>query len=143
MRPLDTPDSGLKLILIDDHDRARDALARRLRSDARITLVGATPSLDQALELVESHAPHVALVDTRRQDSQGLQVISALGALPEPARPLIVVYTSFYDAGDWRRSQLAGAREWLLKQIDVDVLFSRLSDAVKRELPESRWGGLG
>ena len=136
------PAPRLKLVLVDDHDRARDALVRRLSTDTRITVVGATASLDPALDLARGHAPHVALVDTRRQDEQGLQVVSALAALPEAARPLVVVYTSFFDAGDWRRLHLAGAREWLLKQIDVDVLYARLSEAVKRELPACRWDGV-
>jgi two-component system, NarL family, response regulator DesR len=136
------PATRLKLVLVDDHDGARDALVRRLSTDTRITVVGATASLDPALALARDHAPHVALVDTRRQDEQGVQVVSALAALPEAARPLVVVYTSFFDANDWRRLHLAGAREWLLKQIDVDVLYARLAEAVKRELPGSRWDGV-
>jgi DNA-binding NarL/FixJ family response regulator len=81
----------------------------------------------------------VALVDTRRQDEAGLAVISALASLPEATRPLVVVHTSFFDAEDWRRSRAAGAHEWLLKQIDVGVLFDRLWAAVQQQLPPCRW----
>ena len=131
--------SSLKLVLVDDHERARDALARRLSVDRRIDVVGATSDLSEALRVIELHVPHVALVDTRRQDEAGLAVITALAALPEAARPLVVVHTSFFDAEEWRRSRDAGAHEWLLKQIDVDVLFDRLSSAVLEQLPPSRW----
>jgi DNA-binding NarL/FixJ family response regulator len=78
-------------------------------------------------------------VDTRRQDEAGLAVITSLTSLPEAARPLVVVHTSFFDAEDWRRSRAAGAHEWLLKQIDVDVLFERLWAAVQDHLPPRRW----
>jgi len=128
-------------MLVDDHDRARDALARRLAADQRITVVGATAVLTVALTVVGEHAPHAALIDTRRQDSRGAEVIAALAATPEKTRPLVVAYTSFFDAGEWRRLQEAGAREWLLKEIDVDVLYTRLLDAVRRELPGWRWHG--
>jgi len=131
--------SSLKLLLVDDHDGAREALARRLGVDARIEVVGATSELCEALRLIDAHAPHVALIDTRRRDEAGLAIIAALASLPEMVRPLVVVHTSFFDAEDWRRSRAAGAHEWLLKQIDVAVLFDRLSSAVREQLPSPRW----
>jgi len=134
-----THPASLKLVLIDDHDAARDALVRRLNADRRIAVVGATPHLPEARRLVVEHEPHVALVDTRRRDDAGLDVITMLVALAERARPIVVVHTSFFDAEDWHRSRAAGAHEWLLKQIDVDVLFDRLWLAVREHLPPSRW----
>lgn len=135
------PGPGLRVMLVDDHDRAREALARRLAADRRITVVGATASLDDARALVDAHAPHAALIDTRRQDGQGAEVISALATAPAANRPLVVAYTSYFDASEWRRLQAAGAQEWLLKEIDIEVLFNRLRDAVHRELPSWRWDG--
>jgi DNA-binding NarL/FixJ family response regulator len=130
---------SLRLVVVDDHDRARDALVRRLEADGRIQVVGATASPDDALRLVRDHAPHAVLVDTRREDGHGLAVVSALTAEPEALRPLVVVYNAFFDADGWRMAQLAGAALWLLKTIDVDALFRELSDAVVRELPHWRW----
>lgn len=127
------------MILVDDHERAREALARRLSADGRLAVVGATALLDEALLFVEKLRPQVVLVDTRRRDDCGAEIISALVALPEQVRPLVVVHTSFFDPQEWRRSQRAGAFDWVLKQIDVDALYERLSAAVQRELPASRW----
>ncbi len=129
----------LTVVLVDDHDCAREALVRRLGAEPRIRVVGATADPLEAGRVVRDQAPHVALVDTRRHDDAGLDVIAALAALPPASRPVVVVHTSFFDAEAWRRSRCAGASEWLLKQIDVDVLFERLSCAVRQHLPPSRW----
>jgi DNA-binding NarL/FixJ family response regulator len=125
---------SLKLVLIDDHDGAREALVRRLGADSRIEVVGATPDPSEGRRLVEEHRPDAALVDTRRKDEAGAAVISALASLPEEARPLVVVHTSFFDAEDWRLWRAAGAQDWLLKQIDVNVLFERLTAALREHL---------
>ncbi len=130
---------SLKLVVVDDHDRAREALVRRLHADGRIHVVGATASRDDALRLVRDHAPHAVLIDTRREDGGGLDVVSALAAEPEALRPLVVVHNAFFDAEMWGAARLAGADEWLLKNIDVDALFAKLSAAVVRELPRWRW----
>ena len=132
-------DQALKLVLIDDHDCAREALVQRLDADARIAVVGATPDPGEGRRLVEELRPDAALIDARRRDDGGAAAISALASLPEEARPLVVVHTSFFDADDWRRWPDAGAQEWLLKQIDINVLFERLSAALRDHL--RRLGG--
>ena len=128
------PDNTLKLVLIDDHDCAREALVQRLDADARIAVVGATPDPDEGRRMVEQLHPDAALIDARRRDDNGIAAISALAGLPEEARPLVVVHTSFFDVDDWRRWRDAGAHEWLLKQIDINVLFERLSAALREHL---------
>lgn len=129
------PDHALKLVLIDDHDCAREALVQRLDADERIAVVGATPDPREGRRMVEELHPDAALIDARRRDDAGTAAISALASLPDAARPLVVVHTSFFDADDWRRWRDAGAQEWLLKQIDVNVLFERLSAALREHLP--------
>src|SRR5512143_231032 len=129
------PDHALKLVLIDDHDCAREALVQRLDADERIAVVGATPDPREGRRMVEELHPDAALIDARRRDDGGTAAISALASLPEEVRPLVVVHTSFFDADDWRRWRDAGAHEWLLKQIDVNVLFERLSAALREHLP--------
>jgi DNA-binding NarL/FixJ family response regulator len=127
-------DSALKLVLVDDHDAAREALVRRLDADARIVVVGATADPAEGRRIVEDLRPHVALIDARRRDDCGAAAIKALTSLPEDSRPLVVVHTSFFDADDWCRWRDAGAHEWLLKQIDVNLLFDRLTAALRAHL---------
>jgi DNA-binding NarL/FixJ family response regulator len=129
----------LRLLVVDDHHVAREALVRRLETDERIHIVGATASSTDADRLVRDHAPHAALVDTRREDALGLQVVASLAAAPEASRPIVFLHTAFFDAEAWAAARQAGATEWILKTIDVDALFDDVSAAVMRALPRWRW----
>ncbi len=135
--------SVLEILLVDDHDFAREALARSIRRDPRLVLVGHTSQVQEARALVEQAAPHAALIDTRRSDGAGFDVIAALASVTPDRRPLVVVHTAFFDADGWRRAREAGADEWILKQIELDSLVARLVAAVRRVLPEHRWPRLG
>ncbi|HYM14681.1 MAG TPA: response regulator [Dehalococcoidia bacterium] len=142
MRSLDASPRALRLVVVDDHETARAALVRRLSTDPRIAVVADTSSLDAAVRAAAAAAPHAALIDTRRDDDGGIAIVSALAALPDDVRPAIVVYTAYFDGTVWRRSQLAGACDCLLKQIAVTELFDRLSATVRRALPDWRHGDL-
>lgn len=129
----------LKLLLLDDHAAARTALERRLAERPHVALVASTDALPKALQAIDEHEPHAALVDTRRQDGQGLFVLAELAQLPALKRPLIAVHTAFLDGEEWLRARHAGAHVNILKQMSVDALIERLHDAVRRELPPERW----
>lgn len=133
----------LKVILIDDHDSARAALEKRLLEDGRVDVVASTAALPDALAAVDAERPHVALVDLRRRDGEGLYVIAQLAHLPDDRRPFVAVHTAFLDAEEWQRARQAGADDSILKQIGVNALLERLSASVRRRLPPERWPASG
>lgn len=136
---LDQPASArLKVILIDDHDSARAALEKRLGEDGRVDVVGSTDALDAALATVAAERPHVALVDLRRRDGEGLHVIAQLAQLPPERRPFVVVHTAFLDAEEWQSARQAGADDSILKQIGIEGLIARLVSGVRTRLPAER-----
>jgi DNA-binding NarL/FixJ family response regulator len=129
----------LRLLLVDDHERARQALVRRLAAEPLVRVVGHTADVAEAHVLIASHEPHVALIDPRRRDGRGLDAIAAVAGTSHPARPLVAVHASYYDSEEWLRAKSAGAHEWVLKQFDVHALIVRLTDAIRRNLPPERW----
>lgn len=132
----------LKVILIDDHDSARAALEKRLAEDGRVDVAGSTAALDVALAAVAAERPHVALVDLRRRDGEGLYVIAQLAQLPRDRRPFVAVHTAFLDAEEWQRARAAGADDSILKQIGVEALITRLVSGIRAKLPPDRWPAL-
>jgi len=128
----------LRVILIDDHDSARAALEKRLTEDGRVDVVGSTASLEDALAVVGEENPHVALVDFRRRDGEGLYVIAQLTQLPRERRPFVAVHTAFLDAEEWQRARQAGADDSILKQIGVETLIARLLAGIRAKLPPER-----
>ena len=122
----------LRLLLLDDHVAARQALVRRLVGEPRLLVTGATAVVAEAAALAGRHGPHVILIDPRRQDGGGIAAIAVLAAVELPAPPLIAAHASYYDAEQWVRAQAACAHDWILKQFDVDALLHRLEWGLER-----------
>jgi DNA-binding NarL/FixJ family response regulator len=53
----------IRVILVDDHDMVRSALARVLSADSGFTVVGEAAKADQAWELYLKHRPEVVVCD--------------------------------------------------------------------------------
>lgn len=134
-----SPDPRLRILVVDDHQRARHALARRLNDHPRALLVGHTDDVLEAHELVASHRPHVALVDPNRTDGLGKQVLSSLAALVPARRPLIVLHVAYFNPELWQAARAAGADDVVLKRIGGDALVDALFSAVRHALPRERW----
>jgi DNA-binding NarL/FixJ family response regulator len=132
-------DAKLKLVLIDDHDGARKALVRRLDGHEQLVVSGHTADPDEALTLVQTSLPHIALVDPVRSDDRGNQIISSFKELPALQQPLVFVHLAFFDAGVWERARAAGADDIVLKLIEVDALAARLITRAVELLPSERW----
>lgn len=132
-------DPRLRLVLVDDHEQARAALVKRLHAHPQVLVAGHTADPLEVHELVQGERPHVALVDTVREDRQGARIISSLAALPQALRPVVIVHLSYYQPEHWAEAREAGADDLILKQIGVQALFQRLLLATQRVLPPERW----
>ena len=64
----------IRTVLADDHPIFRDGLVRTLEESGAFTVLGAAGSADEAVALVEAHAPDLALarhLDARRRHGSG------------------------------------------------------------------------
>ena len=66
------------MVVADDHPFFRDGVTRGLLTSGLITVVGEAGTGREALELIESERPDVALVDYQMPDLDGLQVVHAV-----------------------------------------------------------------
>jgi DNA-binding NarL/FixJ family response regulator len=122
----------LRLILLDDHVAARQALVRRLAAEPRLVVAGATADVAEAAALAEAHDPHAILIDPRRQDGGGIAAIASLAAVRVAHPPLIAAHAAYYDAEQWIQAKAAGAHDWILNQFDVEALLHRLVSGLER-----------
>lgn len=63
----------IKLLLVDDHDLVRTAIARMLRDISDLNVIGEANSGEQAYTMVRELAPHVVLMDIRMPGIGGLE----------------------------------------------------------------------
>ena len=115
----------VRLLLVDDHDDARTTLVQRLRRDARLQLVGAASTLEEAARLLPDARPDIVLLDIHGHDGRGVEACRALRQLTDAP---VVVFTSYVTPALWRAAKEAGAADYLFKHVDTD----RLSKAIVR-----------
>jgi len=77
-RRVRTSDKKVTAVVADDHPFFRDGVTRGLLNSGLITVVGEAGTGREALVLIESLHPDVALVDYQMPDLDGLDVVHAV-----------------------------------------------------------------
>ena len=104
----------IRLVVVDDHPVVRDGIAGMLESDERVEVVGEAADGVEALAQVHRLDPDVVLMDLRMPGGDGVPAIRALRA-GSPARPRILVLTTYDTDADIHAAIDAGADGYLLK----------------------------
>lgn len=113
----------IKLVVIDDHTLFRNGLYELL-TRRNLDVVGMSGNATEAIELVTSTNPDIALLDLRMGEVGGLEVLQGL-RLKHPDQKVIILTTSIEEA-DVLSALRLGADGYLLKDMDPDELVKRL-----------------
>lgn len=116
----------IRVVLADDHPAVRAGIRLYLERDPGIAVVAEASDGEQALNLIETHRPDVAVLDMQMPVLSGLDVTRRLQEAQSPVRVLIV---TAYDEDPLVFAALrAGAKGYLLKTASPDAL----AQAVRR-----------
>lgn len=121
----------LHALVIDDHTLFREGLERLLVS-RNIEVVASVSSGEEGIRQVERTNPDIILLDLRMPDMDGMTVLKCLMER-KTAAPIVVLTTS-NDEKDAVPAIKAGARGYLMKDIDPDNLVILLRKAVAGEV---------
>ena len=116
----------IRVFLLDDHEVVRRGLADLLQAEGDIEVVGESGSAVEATHRVPALRPHVAILDTRLPDGNGIDVCRDVRAVDPSIKGLIL--TSYEDDEALFAAIMAGASGYVLKQIRGTDLV----DAVRR-----------
>ncbi len=120
-----TPDSSLIRVLIsDDHPFMREGLAAVLDYKPDMTVVGQACNGHEAVKLFRRHHPDVTLMDLRMPEMGGVEAISTICAEFADAR--IIVLTTYDGDEDIYRGLRAGAKGYVLKDVEPDELLTAI-----------------
>ncbi|MFJ6725256.1 response regulator [Streptomyces sp. NPDC091281] len=112
----------VRVFLLDDHEVVRRGVRDLLDDEPDITVVGEAGTVREALARVPAARPHVAVLDVRLPDGDGVSVCRELRSrLPDLA---CLMLTSFDDEEALLDSIMAGASGYVLKQIQGSDLVS-------------------
>lgn len=123
----------IRVCVVENETLVREGLRRVLELDEEISVVGEARDGEEALPLLRSLAPDVALLDVRMPKLDGVGVLEALRMEPRP--PPCLVLTTFDDADAFLAAVRAGARGYLLK----DASPEELGEAIRAVARGDTW----
>ena len=117
-----TEQNPIRVFLLDDHEVVRRGLTDLLDAEPDISVVGDADTAEHALVRAPALRPHVAVLDVRLPDGDGITVCRELRSrMPDLA---CLMLTSFDDEDALLDAIMAGASGYVLKQIKGSDLVS-------------------
>lgn len=122
-----TAPKRIRIVIVEDHDRVREALIARLRGEADIEVVGDVGTLLEAVDEVMRTTPDVALLDVHLPDGNGIALCRLIRDKSPGTR--CIFYTSA-EIGPETAAD-AGADAVVIKQLVGDRLVETIQDVVR------------
>lgn len=123
-------DNAIRVVVADDHPLFRNGVVRTLEEEADITVVAEGASADDAVRLVNEHAPDVALLDISMPGNG----INAARRIAEtcPAVRIAMLTVSESDQ-DVMKALEAGATGYVLKGVGAQDLIAMIRSVAAGE----------
>lgn len=122
--------SAARIYIVDERPAVRLALVDRLSHAPGIQVIGHTGDAAEVLAKVAEARPDVVLVEVKRSDGMGLEIIRQVTSLEHA--PRAVVLTSYVSKWEHEAARRAGASGCLLKDIDSEELIRQIVDLARR-----------
>jgi two-component system LytT family response regulator len=120
----------VRVVLVDDEQRALRRLARLLGDWPALEVVGQAEGGQQAVELIEEQEPDIVFLDVQMPDLDGFEVLRRLSRPPP-----YVIFTTAYDSYALEAFAV-GAVDYLLKPFGERELARAVSRALERSASE-------
>lgn len=114
---------SIRTLIVDDEAPARDLIARLLREEKDVEIVGECANGHSALASIKNTSPDLVFLDIQMPGSDGFDVLMKLA----PDRRPLIVFVTAYDKHAVRAFELH-ALDYLLKPFE----YGRLREAVAR-----------
>lgn len=124
----------IHVMLVDDHAIVRQGLRSILERDPQITVVAEASSRGECVAVLERTRPDVLLLDLKlstTSDTEGLDLAREVASRhPDVA---VLVLTTFLDEALVLEAVRAGAKGYVVKDVDTDALMRAIHDVSRGE----------
>ena len=125
----------IRVLIIDEHPAVCRALMVRLGAVASIEVVGSASTYEEGLVGVRVFQPDVILLELKGSGDNEIQPRTAISGLLAKGPAGVIVLTSYLDEGERQGALEAGARRYLLKEIDTIHLVEEIEAVASEALP--------
>jgi len=127
------PDNRTRVVIVDDHQTVREALALRIGRESDLKVCGEAADMSEALRLIVDTEPDVAVVDISLRTGNGIDLIKQIKDRNDHIR--ILVWSLHSESLYAERALRAGA----LGYINKEQATNRIVEAIRRVLAGKVW----
>jgi DNA-binding NarL/FixJ family response regulator len=121
----------VSILIVDDHPLLRRGVRDAIAENPRFRIIGEASDGEDAMRLVTSLKPDIAIVDIDMPRLNGLEMLRALRHLPFPLKAVIL---TMYKEEDMLNAALdLGARAYVVKENAVNDVLAALEQVVRGE----------
>ena len=130
--------AGLRIVVVDDNSDARELIKRVLEDCA--AAVEAASGVSEALEMIQTHRPHVLVTDVGLRDADGFELLRRVRALGSEhgGRVPAIALTAFALSEDRTRALRAGFLVHISKPVDPSELVATVASVARRNEEDHR-----
>lgn len=122
--------SEARIYIIDEHVSVRTALAERLNQAANLHVIGHAGDVEEVMRDVEEKEPDIVLLEVKRKDGMGLEILRSIVALE--CSPRLAVLTSYPTKWEEDAALRAGAVCYMMKDIDSEQLICMIERCAEK-----------
>ena len=119
-----------KILLIEDNEQNRDALARRLQRRGYDVIMAADGQ--QGIATAQSELPDLILMDLNLPDVDGWEATRIIKETPKTQAIPIMAMTAHAIAGDQERALQAGCDDYHAKPVEFPRLLEQIEALLKK-----------
>jgi two-component system NarL family response regulator len=123
--------NAIRVLVVDDHPVVCRGLVMMLEEVPGIIVVGQAENGREALAIFSQQQPDVTLMDLRMPEMDGVTAITAIRAEFPTAR--IIVLTTYDGDEDIYRALHAGAKGYLLKDVEPEILLNAIHIVLREQ----------
>ena len=119
-----------KILLIEDNEQNRDALARRLQRRGYDVIMAVDGQ--QGIAMAQSEIPDLILMDLNLPDVDGWEATQIIKKTPKTQAIPIMAMTAHAIAGDQERALQAGCDDYHAKPVEFTRLLEQIEALLKK-----------
>ena len=118
----------LRVLIADDNQEFANTLASYLRRENDMEVVGMAKDGLEAVNMIESKEPDIAILDVIMPHLDGIGVLEKVNELKGTKKPICIMLSAVGQDKITQRAVSLGAEYYMVKPFDIELLIKRIKE---------------